>query len=206
MRAPRWRAHGSTVALAALALVAALAAPPASAEEPEALKVSCEGGQLNLEAHSAPAVDVFEALEEECGLILKGKENIPHWPVTAIFRNVTLEEGVEDLIRLTGLSSTLLDTDPSGELKLAVLSAGTRGPGPSRSRSFFGLRSEEGPKGREKWGAAGSSRWKGLRSRGEGEEGELAEKHRQALERMGISVESGPGDFGKRFRERRRED
>ena len=95
MRAPKWRARGSTIALAALALVAALAAPPAAAEEPDALEVSCEGSQLNLEAHGAPAVDVFEALEEECGLILKGKENIPEQPVVATYQDPIVDEGIK---------------------------------------------------------------------------------------------------------------
>ncbi len=200
MRAPRWRVRGSKIALATLVLVAGLAASPAAAEEPDPLEVSCNGAQLNLEAHSASAVDVFEALEEECDLILKGKENIPHWPLTAIFRNVTLEEGVEGLIRLTGLTSTLLDTDPSGGLKLAVLSAATRGPGPSRSRSFSSFRSGERSK-RFKDLEGGSSRWERYRSRGDGEEDE---ERRQAIENWKEKYQSG--DFGKRFRERRQED
>ena len=114
-----------------LALCAALAlalALPARAEAAEGgtLKLSCEEGKLlSLEARAALAPDIYGALEKECGLLLGGKENIPALPVTATYEEVTLEELIEALVRLTGLPSTLMAMASSGALKLAVLATGT---------------------------------------------------------------------------------
>ncbi|MCZ6659841.1 MAG: hypothetical protein O6916_00260, partial [bacterium] len=77
---------------------------------------------------AALAPDVFKALERECGLLLKGVENIPDRPVTATYEKVTLEEIIESLIRLTGLPNTLLAIASSGALKVAVLATGKEIP------------------------------------------------------------------------------
>ena len=125
---------------AALAIALALAAGVFAAEGKGTIKLSCEEGKLlSLEAREALAPDVFKALEEKCGLLLKGGENIPDDPVTATYEKATLEEVIESLIRLTGLPSTLLAKVSSGALKLAVLATGTpkprkRRPAVSRER------------------------------------------------------------------------
>ncbi len=117
------------VLCAALAIVLALPAHDFAAEPKGTLKLSCEEGKLlSLEAREALAPDVFVALEEKCGLLLKGGENIPYDPLTATYEKVTLEEVIESLIRLTGLPSTLLAKVSSGALKLAVLATGTPQP------------------------------------------------------------------------------
>ncbi|MDV2479390.1 MAG: hypothetical protein RX317_03995 [bacterium] len=114
---------------AALAIALALAAGGFAAEGKGTIKLSCEEGKLlSLEAREALAPDVFKALEEKCGLLLKGGENIPDEPLTATYEKVTLEEVIESLIRLTGLPSTLLAKVSSGALKLAVLATGTPQP------------------------------------------------------------------------------
>ncbi len=114
---------------AALAIALALPAGVFAAEPKGTIKLSCEEGKLlSLEARAALAPDVFRALEEKCGLLLKGGENIPYEPVTATYEKVTLEEIIESLIRLTGLPSTLLAKVSSGALKLAVLATGTPQP------------------------------------------------------------------------------
>ena len=121
--------RGYLTACAALAIALALAAGVFAAETKGTIKLSCEEGKLlSLEAREALAPDVFRALEEKCGLLLKGGENIPYEPVTAIYEKVTLEEVIESLIRLTGLPSTLLAKVSSGALKLAVLATGTPQP------------------------------------------------------------------------------
>jgi len=112
---------------AALALVVALPSWAAATEEGGALKVSCEGGKLSLEARDAPVAVVLEALKE-CGLSLEGKEYIPDQPVTATYEKVTLEDVLEALIRLTDLPNTLLAKLSSGALKLVVLATGTPAP------------------------------------------------------------------------------
>ena len=117
------------VLFAALAIVLALPAHDFAAEPKGTIKLSCEEGELlSLEARAALAPDVFKALEEKCGLQLKGGENIPYEPVTATYEKVTLEEIIESLIRLTGLPSTLLAKVSSGAIKLAVLATGTQRP------------------------------------------------------------------------------
>ena len=114
---------------AALAIALALPAGGFAAEPKEKLKRSCEEGKLlSLEAREALAPDVFKALERECGLLLKGVENIPDRPVTATYEKVTLEEIIESLIRLTGLPNTLLAIASSGALKVAVLATGKEIP------------------------------------------------------------------------------
>ncbi|MCH7923246.1 MAG: hypothetical protein IH975_09465 [Nitrospinae bacterium] len=114
---------------AALAIMVALPARALPDKEPWTIKLSCEEGKLlSLEAREALAPEVFRALEEKCGLLLKGGENIPDEPVTATYEKVTLEEVIESLIRLTGLPSTLLAKVSSGALKLAVLATGTPKP------------------------------------------------------------------------------
>ncbi len=121
--------RGYLTACAALAIALALAAGVFAAETKGTIKLSCEEGKLlSLEAREALAPDVFRALEEKCGLLLKGGENIPYEPVTATYEKVTLEEVIESLIRLTGLPSTLLAKVSSGALKLAVLATGTPQP------------------------------------------------------------------------------
>ena len=113
---------------AALALALALPAGVFAAEPEGTLKLSCEEGKLlSLEARAALAPDVFRALEEKCGLLLKGGENIPDEPVTATYEKVTLEEIIESLIRLTDLPNTLLASLSSGALKLVVLATGREG-------------------------------------------------------------------------------
>ncbi len=113
-----------------------------------ALKLSCENGALSLKARDALAPEVFRALEKECGLLLRGSENIPAQPLTVDYEKVTLEEVIESLVRLTGLPSTLLATVSSGALKLAVLATGTpitepiNGAEPT-SLSTFGLDEDE---------------------------------------------------------------
>ena len=67
------------VTMAAM-LAIGLAAVPAWAGATEAhgaLKLSCENGALNLDARDALAPEVFRALENKCGLLLVGSENIP---------------------------------------------------------------------------------------------------------------------------------
>ncbi|MCH7923487.1 MAG: hypothetical protein IH975_10705 [Nitrospinae bacterium] len=67
------------VTMAAM-LAIGLAAVPAWAGATEAhgaLKLSCENGALNLNARDALAPEVFRALENKCGLLLVGSENIP---------------------------------------------------------------------------------------------------------------------------------
>ena len=114
---------------AALAIALALPAGGFAAEPKEKLKLSCEEGRLlSLESRAALAPDVFKALERECGLLLKGVENIPDRPVTATYEKVTLEEIIESLIRLTGLPNTLLAIASSGALKVAVLATGKEIP------------------------------------------------------------------------------
>ncbi len=116
-------------ACAALAIALALPAGGFAAEPKEKLKLSCEEGKLlSLETRAALAPDVFKALERECGLLLKGVENIPDRPVTATYEKVTLEEIIESLIRLTGLPNTLLAIASSGALKVAVLATGKEIP------------------------------------------------------------------------------
>jgi len=84
--------RGYLTLCAALAIALALPAGGFAAEG-EKLKLSCvEGRLLSLEAQAALAPDVFQALERECGLILRGGENIPDRPVTATYEKVTLEE------------------------------------------------------------------------------------------------------------------
>ena len=130
---------------AALALVAALPASPAAAEEGGgALDIRCEGDTVSvLEARGAPIDAVLMALEQECGLRLVGAGNIPERPVTAAYQRATLEEVVEALIRLTDLPNTLLATASSGVLKLVVLATGEdqtntkwRPRAPKRSNGF----------------------------------------------------------------------
>ena len=123
VRLARW-----VLVWAALALVVALPSrAAAAAEEGGALKVSCEGGKLSLEARDAPVAAVLQALKE-CGLLLEGKEYVPDQPVTATYEKVTLEDVIEALIRLTDLPNTLLATASSGALKLVVLATGTPAP------------------------------------------------------------------------------
>ncbi len=138
------------VTLAAM-LAIGLAAAPAWAGATEAqgaIKLSCENGALSLEARDALAPEVFRALEKECGLLLRGSENIPAQPLTVDYEKVTLEEVIESLVRLTGLPSTLLATVSSGALKLSVLATGTpitepiNGAEPT-SLSTFGLDEDE---------------------------------------------------------------
>ena len=124
-----WPAGIGLVALvgALVASLGILAWPPEAAEGKK-LKLSCEEGRLlSLEARAALAPDVFQALEEKCGLQLKGGENIPDRPVTATYEKVTLEEIIESLIRLTDLPNTLLASLSSGALKLVVLATGREG-------------------------------------------------------------------------------
>ena len=124
----RGRLACGLVVWAALALALALPArAAAAAEEGGALKVSCEGGTLSLEARDAPVAAVLEALKE-CGLSLEGKEYIPDQPVTATYEKVTLEDVIEALIRLADLPNTLLARASSGALKLVVLATGTPAP------------------------------------------------------------------------------
>ncbi len=79
---------------AALAIALALPAGGFAAEPKEKLKLSCEEGRLlSLDTRAARAPDVFKALERECGLLLKGVENIPDRPVTATYEKVTLGGG-----------------------------------------------------------------------------------------------------------------
>ena len=114
---------------AALAITLALPAGGFAAEPKGKLKLICEEGRLlSLEARAALAPDVFRALERECGLLLRGVENIPDRPVTATYEKVTLEEIIESLIRLTGLPNTLLAIASSGALKVAVLATGKEIP------------------------------------------------------------------------------
>jgi len=121
--------RGYWTVCAALAIALALPAGGFAAEPKEKLKLSCEEGRLlSLESRAALAPDVFKALERECGLLLKGVENIPDRPVTATYEKVTLEEIIESLIRLTGLPNTLLAIASSGALKVAVLATGKEDP------------------------------------------------------------------------------
>ncbi len=86
--------RGYLTACAALAIALALAAGVFAAETKGTIKLSCEEGKLlSLEAREALAPDVFRALEEKCGLLLKGGENIPYEPVTATYEKVTLGGG-----------------------------------------------------------------------------------------------------------------
>ena len=131
-----WRGPGARRVLvwAALALVVALPARAKAAEEPGTLKLTCEGGTVTLETQAAPAAAVLRALEQECGLLLEGKEYIPERPVTATYEKATLEEVIEALIRLTGLPNTMLGMASSGVLKLAVLATGREAPMPLATR------------------------------------------------------------------------
>jgi len=126
------------------ALATALALPAGGfAAEGEKLKLNCEEGRLlTLEARAALAPDVFQALEEKCGLLLRGVENIPARPVTATYEKVTLEEIIESLIRLTGLPNTLLAIASSGALKVAVLATGKEIP----RKAAMPLRHPQAPK------------------------------------------------------------
>ncbi len=134
--------RGYLTLCAALAIALALAAGVFAAEGKGTIKLSCEEGELlSLEARAALAPDVFKALEEKCGLLLKGGENIPDEPVTATYEKVTLEEVIESLIRLTGLPSTLLAKVSSGALKLAVLATGT--PKPRKRRATVSRKRRE---------------------------------------------------------------
>ncbi len=135
--------RGYLTVCAALAIALALPAGVFAAEPKGTLKLSCEEGKLlSLEARAALAPDVFRALEEKCGLLLKGGENIPDEPVTATYEKVTLEEVIESLIRLTGLPSTLLAKVSSGALKLAVLATGKPQPRKRKARVWRKRREE----------------------------------------------------------------
>ena len=194
MRGAGWRpSGGGAVALAVVALALALPAWVGAAEG-GALKVSCEGGKLTLEAQDVPVADVLKALEEECGLILEGAEYILDRPVTATYEKATLEEVIEAVIRLTDLPNTILASAASGALKLVVLATGeTPPPKPRLARP-----SKERPgaaKDREsrlarphrEWPGAAQgregrlSRWQALRSQEEGLSGESSLRDRESF-------------------------
>lgn len=119
---PRSTARGVAVSVACSLLLPA--AKPAVA----ALELSCPRGRVTMSARGEPALAVFRALERECGLVLRRAELIPEGPVTAEYRGRTLEEAVRDLVRITGIPSTLSTSAPGEPLTLVLLPTGHEDP------------------------------------------------------------------------------
>ena len=95
-----------------------------------ALGLSCRDGRVDLDARSAPAAEVFRALERDCGLVVRSPGLLPPEPVTFTSRGRTLEETVAELVRVAGVPSTLSATAPGEPLTLFLLPTGKQGPAP----------------------------------------------------------------------------
>lgn len=126
----RQRLPASALGLALAAAVRCASPAPAGAAEAgppraAAVTVSCKDGRVTLSARAAPAPAVFRALEKECGLALRRPELVPDEPVTIEVRGKTLEEAVTDLVRLTGVPSTLAATSVAEPMTLVLLPTGT---------------------------------------------------------------------------------
>jgi hypothetical protein len=78
-----------------------------------------------MDARAAAAPAVFAALGKECGIVLRRAELIPAMPVTATFRNRPVEEAVAELVRLTGIPSTLSAVSAKEPMTLYFLPTGT---------------------------------------------------------------------------------
>jgi hypothetical protein len=121
---PLARAHLLTLLALALWSAPAGAAAGGPAEAPQ-LEISCPEGRVTLDARATPAPALFGALATKCGLALERSELIPALPVTLALRDASLEQAVREIVRLTGIPSTLAATAPGQPMTLVFLPTGT---------------------------------------------------------------------------------